>query len=60
MCSGSSLHVEFILHFGMLCLSAWIMMFVKLVLALCMYGGGLMSEKAASVSVVNCVQFAFL
>ena len=25
-----------------------------------MYGGGRMSEKAASVSVVNCVQCAFL
>ena len=60
MCSGSSLHVECILSFGMLCLSAWRMMFVKMVLAVCMSGGGRMSEKAASVSVVNCVQFAFL
>ena len=33
MCSGSSLHVECILHFGMLCLSAWMMMF-----AVCMSG----------------------
>ena len=32
MCSGSSLHVECILPFGMLCLSAWKMMFVKMVL----------------------------
>ena len=54
MCSGSSLHVECILPSGMLCLSAWRMMF-----AVCMSGGGRMSEKAASVSVVNCVQFAF-
>ena len=44
MCSGSSLHVECILPFGMLCMS----------------GGGSMSEKSASGSVVNCVQFAFL
>ena len=36
------------------------MMFVKMVFAVCMSGGGRMSEKAASVSVVNCVQFAFL
>ena len=33
-------------------------MFVKMVFAVCM--SGRMSEKAASVSVVNCVQFAFL
>ena len=31
MCSGSSLHVECILPFGMLCLSAWRLMFVKMV-----------------------------
>ena len=60
MCSGSSLHVECILPFGMLCLSAWRMMFVKMVLAVCMSGGDRMAEKAASVSVVNGVQFAFL
>ena len=40
--------------------SAGRMMFVKMVFAVCMSGGGRMSEKAASVSVVNCVQFAFL
>ena len=39
MCSGSSLHVECILPFGMLCLSAWRMMFVKMVFAVCMSGG---------------------
>ena len=39
MCSGSSLHVECILPFGMLCLSAWRRMFVKIVLAVCMSGG---------------------
>ena len=49
-----------ILPFRMLCLSAWRMMYVKMVFAVCMSGGGRMSEKAASVSVVNCVQFAFL
>ena len=58
--SGSSLHVECIFPFGMLCLSAWRMMFVKMVFAVCMSASGRMSEKAASVSVVNCVQFAFL
>ena len=55
MYSGSRLHVECILPFGMLCLSAWRMMFV-----MCMSGGGRISEEAASVSIVNCVQFAFL
>ena len=42
MCSGSSLHVECILPFVMLCLSAWRMMFVKMVFAVCMSGGGRM------------------
>ena len=40
MCSGSILHVECILPFGMLCLSAWRMIFVKMVFAVCMSGGG--------------------
>ena len=40
MCSGRSLHVECILPFGMLCLSAWRMMFVKMVFEVCMSGGG--------------------
>ena len=40
MCSGSSLHVERILPFWMLCLSAWRIMFVKMVFAVCMSGGG--------------------
>ena len=57
MCSGSSLHVGCILPFGMLCLSAWRMMFVNMVFAVCISGGGGMSENA--VFVVNCVQFAF-
>ena len=39
MCSGSSLHVECILPFEMVCLSAWRMMFVKIVFAVCMSGG---------------------
>ena len=42
------------------CCVAWRMMFVKMVFAVCMSGDGRMSEKEASVSVVNCVQFAFL
>ena len=40
MCSGSSLHVECILPFGMLCLSACRIIFGKMVLAVCMSGGG--------------------
>ena len=40
MCSGSSLYLERILHFGMLCLSAWRRMFVKMMFALCMTGEG--------------------
>ena len=40
MFSGSNLHVEFILPFGVLCSSAWIMMFVNMVFAVCMSGGG--------------------
>ena len=40
MCSGSSLHVECILPFGMLGLSALRMMFVKMVFKVCMSGGG--------------------
>ena len=40
MCFGTSLHVECILLFGMLCLSAWRMMFVKMVFAVGIPGGG--------------------
>ena len=40
MCSESSLHVECILPFGMLYLSAWKIMFVKMVFAVCISGGG--------------------
>ena len=39
MCSGSILHVECILTFGMFCLSAWRMMFVKMVFVVCISGG---------------------
>ena len=60
MCSGSSLHVECILPFGMLCLSAWRMKFVNMVFAVYISDGGWNPGKAVSVSVVNCVQFAFL
>ena len=40
MCSGSSLHVECILSFGMLGLSTWRMMFVMMVFVVCISGGG--------------------
>ena len=40
MFSGSSLHVECILPFGMLFFYAWSMLFVKMVFAVCMSGGG--------------------
>ena len=40
MCSESNLHVECILPFGILCLSAWRRMFVKMVFVVCMSGGG--------------------
>ena len=40
MCSGSGLHVECSLPLGMLCLSVWRIMFVKMVFAVCMSGGG--------------------
>ena len=39
MCPGSSLHVDCILLFGMLSLSAQRMMYVKMVFAVCMSGG---------------------
>ena len=40
MCSGSSFHLECILPFGMLCLSPWRMMFVKMVSVVCISSGG--------------------
>ena len=57
-CSGSSLHAECISPFVMLCLSAWRMMFVKMVFAVCMAGGGRMSEKAALMYAVKCAQYS--
>ena len=58
--SGKSLHLLCILPFGMLCLSAISMMFVKILLAVCMLAGMLVRAKADSVSSVNGVQSAFL
>ena len=40
LCSGSSLYVVCILPFEVLCLSAWKMMFVNMVFAVCISGGG--------------------
>ena len=40
MCCGSSLNVACILPFGMLCLSAWRKMCVKMVFAVCQSAGG--------------------
>ena len=40
MCSGSSFQVECIFPFGMLCLSVWRMMFVKMVFVVCISVGG--------------------
>ena len=39
MCSGNSLHVECLLPFGMLCFPACFL-FVKMVFAVCISGGG--------------------
>ena len=55
MSSGKSLQLLCILPFGMFCLSAIRMMFVKIMLAVCMLVG-----MVVSVSSVNCVQSAFL
>ena len=56
MSSGKSLQLQSILRFGMFCLSAISMMFVKIMLAVCM----MVLAKADSMSSVNCVQSAFL
>ena len=46
---------------GVSCLlECCVCLMVRMMFAVCMSGGGRMSEKAASVFVVNCVQFAFL
>ena len=60
MCSGKRLHVLCILPFGMWCLSACRIMLVKMLLAVCRFVGVVVSDKAASVSSVYCIQFAFL
>ena len=52
MWSGKSLQLLCILPFGILCLSAIRMRFVKIVFAVCML--------VSVVSSVNCVQSAFL
>ena len=54
MSSGKSLQLLCILPFGMLCLSAISMMFVKILLAMCIWW----SERQRSS--VNCIQSAFL
>ena len=56
MWSGKRQQLLCILPFGMLCLSAISMMFVKIVLAVCILVVG---AKANSVSSLNCVQSAF-
>ena len=60
MSSGMSLQLLCILPFGMLCLSAISMMFVKILLTVCMLVGMVVRAKADSVSSLNCVQSAFL
>ena len=60
MSLGKSLQLLCILSFGMLCLSAISMMFVKIMLAVCMLVGMVVCAKVDSVSSVNCVQSAFL
>ena len=51
MSSGKSLQLLCILPFGMFCLSAISMMFVKILLAVCMFGGygGLSESKLCPV-----------
>ena len=50
MCSGKSLQLLCILLLGMLCLSATSMMFVKIMLAVCIFGGyGGLSESGLCV-----------
>ena len=58
MSSGKSLQLLCIFPFGIVCLSAISIMFVKIMLAVCILVG--MVVKANSVPSVNCVQSAFL
>ena len=60
MWSCKRLQLLCILPFGMLCLFAISMLFVKIMLAVCMLVGMVVRAKADSVSSVNCVQSAFL
>ena len=60
MSSDKSLQLLFIFPFGMLCLSAISIVFVKIMLAVCILVGMVVWAKAGSVSSVNCVQSAFL
>ena len=60
MSSGKSLQLLCIFPFGMLCLSAISMMFVKIMLEVCILVCMVVRAKADSVSSVNCVQSALL
>ena len=60
MWSGKSLQLLCIFPFGMLCLSAISMMFVKIMLAVCMLVGIVVWAKVNFVSSVNCVESDFL
>ena len=60
MWSVKSMQLLCILPFGILCLSAIRIMFVKIILAVCMFVGIVVWTKANSVSSVNCVQSVFL
>ena len=60
MSSGKSLQLLYVFYFGMLCLSAISLMFVKIMLAVCILVGMVVRAYADSVSSVNCVQSAFL
>ena len=60
MWSGNSMQLLCILPFGMLCLSAINMMFVKIMLAVCMLVGMVVWAKADPVSSVNCVQLVLV
>ena len=60
MWSDKGLQLLCIFPFGMFCLSAISMMFVKIMLAVCMLVGMVVCVKADSVSSMNCVKSAFL
>ena len=47
-------------HFGMLCLSAWCIMFVNIVLVACMLVGDDVSEKPVYMSLVKLGPICFL